>query len=51
MEQLTPNSLSSSSRPSVDHWSAPDHVIDFVLNHVRTTARGASTVNGVVHLN
>lgn len=50
MEQLTPNSLSS-SRPSVDQWSAPDHAIAFVLNHARTTACGSTAVQGSVHLN
>jgi len=50
MEQLTPNSLSS-SHTSVDQWSAPDHAIEFVLNHARTTAQGAAPVHGVLHLN
>ena len=50
MEQLTPNSLSS-SRPSVDQWSAPDRAIAFVLNHARTTSPGPTAVQGLLHLN
>ena len=51
MEQLTPNSLSSSSCPSIDQWSAPDRSVVFVLAHVRSTARGAASVTGGIHLN
>lgn len=52
MEKLTPNPLySSSSAPANDQWAAPSHAIEAVMNHLRTTSRGASQLGGAVHLN
>ena len=52
MEKLTPNPLfSSSSVPAIDQWSSPAHAIEAVLTHVRTTAAGAPSLGGSVHLN
>jgi len=53
MEKLTPNPLfsSSSSVPAIDQWSAPARAIEAVLTHARTTAAGAASLGGSVHLN